>query len=209
MQLQKELEELNRMLLKMADIVQNNIKEAIEAYREDKDIIINDKIVNQYENLINEICIDILIRERLYGKDLREVLAIIKLVADIERIGDHAEDIEKYNEKLRGFLIMRPIEIDQMINIALEMFKKAITSYIKKDLDLAREVIKQDDEVDTIYQDILTSFTQQNNFTREAITFAIYTTIVIKYIERIADHSVNIAEWVIFIVDGMHEDNEI
>jgi phosphate transport system protein len=94
MQLTREIENLNQMLLKMADVVMNNINMAFDVYKHHKEIIaINDDIVDQYERLIEEICLDILIKERLYARDLREVSGILKLIADLERIGDHAEDI--------------------------------------------------------------------------------------------------------------------
>ena len=206
MQLQNELNELKRMLLKMADIVQNNIKEAIEAYQLDKEVTINDRVVNQYELLVNEICVDILIKERPYARDLREVSAILKLVSDIERIGDHAEDIVKYAGKLKGNTEKRPDRIDEMLEITLEMLQKSILSFIQLDTDMAEEVIKMDDKIDEIYSEIIKSLTKRKNISESALTFSIYTTIIVKYIERIADHVVNISEWVVFIVSGFYKD---
>ncbi|MCL2522531.1 MAG: phosphate signaling complex protein PhoU [Erysipelotrichales bacterium] len=206
MQLQNELNELKRMLLKMADIVQNNIKEAIEAYQLDKEVTINDRVVNQYELLVNEICVDILIKERPYARDLREVSAILKLVSDIERIGDHAEDIVRYASKLRGNTEKRPDRIDEMLEVTLEMLQKSILSFIQLDTDMAEEVIKMDDKIDEIYNEIIKSLTKRKNISEAALTFSIYTTIIVKYIERIADHVVNISEWVVFIVSGFYKD---
>lgn len=156
MQLIREIEHLNQMLLKMADVVQNNIQMAFDVYKNHKEIIaINDDIVDQYERLIEEICLDILIKERPYAKDLREVSGILKLIADLERIGDHAEDIMEFNCKLKDMDIPQIPEITDMLSTTLTMVISAIESFIKKDIAIAEEVIQTDDVVDQYYSKII------------------------------------------------------
>ncbi len=210
MQLTREIEHLNQMLLKMADVVQNNIQMAFDVYKNHKEIIaINDDIVDQYERLIEEICLDILIKERPYAKDLREVSGILKLIADLERIGDHAEDIMEFNCKLKDMDIPQISEIANMLSTTLTMVTSAIESFIKKDIAMAEEVIQADDVVDQYYSNIISELVMPHEDEKNWLPFAIYTTLVVKYIERIADHAVNIAEWVIYIINGFHKDKKI
>ena len=99
MKIQNELEYLKQMLLKMSDVVVDNITEAINVYTgKNKEAMINDDMVDQYERLIEEICITILLKERPYARDLKEVTGILKLVADVERIGDHVVNIAEWVE---------------------------------------------------------------------------------------------------------------
>ena len=203
MQLQSEIKYLKQMLIKMADQVKNNITDAVAFYnKKTKPIIINDKIVNQYEELIDEICFNLLIKERLFAKDLREVIAILKLVSDIERIGDHAEDIMEFSQKLEAIDIKNSENIHKMVQIALKVINDAILSFVNEDIELAKKTILLDDEVDRIYAKIVFDLTNFDKNAECAIPYIIYTTLIAKYIERIADHASNIAEWVSYMIDG-------
>ena len=187
----------------MADQVKNNITDSVAFYtKKTKPIIINDKIVNQYEELIDEICFNLLIKERLFAKDLREVIAILKLVSDIERIGDHAEDIMEFSQKLEAIDIKNSENIHKMVQIALKMINDAILSFVNEDIELAKKTILLDDEVDRIYAKIVFDLTNFDKNAECAIPYIIYTTLIAKYIERIADHASNIAEWVSYMIDG-------
>ena len=211
MQLDKELEKLNILLLKMADTVQDNILHAFEAYKKGsyEDININDDIVDTYERLIEETCLDILIKERLYARDLRKVTGILKMIVDLERIGDHAIDILEFNLKLQDFDRVKLEQIEEILNTALSMVNDSISSFINEDLNLAHEVIERDSLVDDGYENLIKYLIDQNDKDKVTSAFAIYTTLVLKYIERIADHAVNIAEWVVYISSGVHKDRRI
>ena len=210
MQLEKELENLKQMLLKMGDVVVDNITQAMNVFiNNDELTTINDDIVDQYERLIEEICINILLRERPYASDLKQVTGILKLVADVERIGDHAEDVMNFSTKLKDIPKKHSQSIDNLAKYVLQMLKNSILSYINSDLELANEVIKQDDYVDQKYLEIVEELAHPQDCNQEYVPFAIYTTLVVKYLERIADHSVNIAEWVIYMINGYHKDKKI
>lgn len=206
MRLEKEVENLNHLLLKMTDVVLNNLKISFAAYLKEGNIeVINDDLVNQYERLIEELCLDILVRERPYSKDLRIISGILKLVSDVERLGDHAEDIMEFasrlfedkNEVFEGS--------KQMTYICFKMVEDAINSYVRLDTKKAEEVIKKDDLMDDLYKKLIVQITKlELNH-----SYLVYTTIVIKYLEKIADHAVNIAEWVIYIVNGYYKDKTI
>lgn len=212
MHLDKELENLNVMLLKMADVVVENISESFLLYKQNskvENVTINDDIVDQYERLVEEICLNIILRERPYAKDLRKVSGILKMVADLERIGDHAEDILEFINKLQSCEKIELNQIETMVEITLSMINDSILSFIKEDINLANDVIKRDDIVDEAYDEVIKYIIGGTDEKKFSSSFAIYNTLVIKYIERIADHSVNIAEWVIYIISGYHKDKRI
>lgn len=211
MQLDKELEKLNILLMKMADTVQDNIMRSFSAYKDGyaEDININDDIVDQYERLIEETCLDIMIKEKLYSKDLRKVSGILKMIADLERIGDHAQDILEFNIKLQNYDKVKVKQIEDMVSVALSMVNDSIHSFIKEDLNLAKEVIERDELVDSAYESLITYLIKETEQNKISAAFSIYTTLIVKYIERIADHAVNIAEWVVYIGSGVHKDRRI
>lgn len=211
MQLDKELEKLNILLMKMADTVQDNIMRSFSAYKDgyDENIIINDDIVDQYERLIEETCLDIMIKEKLYSKDLRKVSGILKMIADLERIGDHAQDILEFNIKLQNYDKVKVKQIEDMVSVALSMVNDSIHSFIKEDLKLAHEVIERDELVDNAYESLITYLIKEQEQNKISAAFSIYTVLIVKYIERIADHAVNIAEWVVYIGSGVHKDRRI
>ena len=210
MKLEEELEYLNKMLFKMTDVVTENISDAISFFLGKKEIMgINDDLVDKYERLIEEICINILLKERPYAKDLKEVTGILKLVADVERIGDHAEDIYDFATKLKEVNEPRLEIVDKLTDYVLKMLNDSIYAYINKDIELANKVIKSDDYVDQQYLICIDNLATNSPCDSNYLPFAIYTTLVVKYLERIADHCVNIAEWVIYIANGFHKDKKI
>lgn len=215
MKLDIELDNLNKLLYKMTDEVQDNIRKSLDYYfgKEIKETYINDDLIDNYERLIEEICINILIKERLYGRDLKEVTGILKLVADVERIGDHAEDIYNFATILKKIQKDNKLyfikEIDDLSKHVLDMLKKSILAYVNKDIALANEIIEADNYVDNKYMEILDLMAKEKNPDNFFLSFAIYNAIVVKYLERIADHSVNICEWTVYIVNGFHKDKKI
>lgn len=212
MNLREEMESLNQLVLKMSDAVVTNITEAINYYLEKCDHVeINDDLIDQYERLVEEMCVNILLKERPFAKDLKEVTGVLKLVSDLERIGDHAEDIYDFATKLIGYKEKeeKNTEIENLSVFVMQMINRAIKAYIEKDYNLAKEVIADDDYVDEKYLEIIGNLRNKENIDKDYLSFAIYTTLVVKYLERIADHSVNIAEWVVYILSGYYKDKMI
>ena len=212
MKLEEEIENLNKMLIKMADVVETNLKLAIslyEGYSEEKVSLINDDLVDLHERLIEETSMSIMLRERPYARDMRNVIGILKLVEDLERLGDHAEDIVTFTNKLSSCSRYELKNLNLMIEKSMSMVHSSIDSFIKKDLLEATETIKKDDEVDALYDHLLEEIISLDEKHIVDSSFAIYTTLVVKYLERIADHASNIAEWVIYILNGYHKDKQI
>ncbi len=205
----KELDNLNQLVLKMADMVEKNIEIAMDYYFENKKgTSIDDDIIDKMERFVEEECLDIMIKERPFAKDLRRLTGILTLVEDIERVGDHAEDIFNFARKLRKTESTMKIEVKDLFEISIRMFHDAIRCFVSKNVDLAHEVISLDDVVDRLYESKLDELIKKWE-SRADSSFAIYNTLVVKYLERIADHSVNIAEWVIYIANGYYKDKQI
>ncbi len=210
MSIKNEMTELKEQVLKMCSFVVKNINDSINYYLgKQQDVQINDDLVDQYERLIEEMCINILLKERLFAKDLKEVTGALKLVSDLERIGDHAEDIYEFSKRIKKYQEQRIDEISGLSDFVIEMINKSIKSYVNNDYDMAKEVIKDDDFVDKKYEEIIESLGNEEKYDKDYLPFAIYTTLVVKYLERIADHSVNIAEWVVYISSGFYKDKMI
>lgn len=211
MNLLKGLEYLDNSMMHMADLVVNNLEIAFDAYLnyQEKDYVVNDDIIDNQERMIEGECMHLLLKERPFASDLRKISGILKLISDLERLGDHAEDVLEFALKLKNTEKHSNEKIDKMVNVTLHMVNDAIESYIKQDISLAQGVIDIDDLVDKMYKEVLNDIIEMSENDICTSSFAIYTTLVVKYIERVADHAVNIAEWVIYIISGFHKDKKI
>ena len=212
MRLEDELEHLNQMIIKMSEQVIFNLNTAMEIYKnydEEKASLINDDVVDLHERLIEEMCLNIMLKERPFAKDLRLVSGILKLVSDLERLGDHAEDIRDIVKKRNDHEYFEFIILNQCFENAMSMVRDSIIAFINKDIDLANEVINRDAIVDELFERGIKKIIERLDNKEYSNKYSIYATLVIKYVERIADHAVNIAEWVIYILVGYHKDTQI
>ena len=212
MKLDEEIEHLNQMIIRMSEQVMENLRLSIELYHEydeEKANLINDDVVDLHERLIDEMCLNIMLKERPYASDLRRVTGILKLVTDLERLGDHAEDLATFAKRIAKVDHQDCETLNQMVEKTFVMVKNALTAYINQDTQLAESIIQEDDVIDNLYEIALEKIIKHLDNKEYANDFSIYTTLVVKYIERIADHAVNIAEWVIYIVSGYHKDKRI
>lgn len=210
MKIDIELDELVKLLLIMAQMVEENLKNAFAFYKGEIDnCIIDDDKIDHLERKIEQTCLDIMLKERPFAKDMRELSGILTLVSDIERLGDHAEDIYNLAFKIKDLETSNIKSVYLMIEKAMDMVHMAIISFINKDEVLASKVIDSDDFVDTLYLKEIENIINLDKSNKITSELAIFTTLIIKYIERIADHSVNIAEWVIFLIRGFYKDTQI
>lgn len=205
MKIDDELEDLNEALLQMSSQVLKNLKESLDYYFNQNVCEINDDEIDRFERKIESECVKILLHERPYARDLKEVTGILKLVEDIERIGDHAEDIVTFSKKLNAKKGDFNSEVLKLSSIVIGMYEDAIKAYREENTGLAEMIIKRDDEVDSLYEKIIDNLAAVSN-KEDSIAQEIYTAIVVKYLERIADHSVNVCEWLIYIASGYHKD---
>lgn len=210
--LNEELIRLHNMLENMGDMIERALEGSVAALAEEdmekaKDIIRNDRLVNQQEKDIETLCFKMLLMESPVAYDLRNVSAAIKMITDMERIGDQAADIcdlVLHIGKTR--IAMDYGHISRMAEVTIQMVKKSIQAFIKSDLDLAKKVCESDDEVDALFKEAKHDLVE---LIRHDVTLseqAIDMLMIAKYFERIGDHATNIGEWVIYAITGEHKD---
>ena len=198
--------------MKMGELVLDNLQLAMSTYYhydEETANKINDDVVDANERLIEEMCLNLMLKERPFARDLRVVSGILKLVEDLERLGDHAEDIKAFAKKLKDYEYVSIKKLDEAYKESTKMVLDSISSLVNRDETQAYEVIKNDDKVDALYEEALEEIIEGSKENKYPIEYSIYTTLITKYIERIADHAVNVAEWVIYILRGFHKDKQI
>lgn len=209
---QKQLDELNNELIAMGGLIEKAIQDGVSALIEkDKErakiIIEFDQEVDQQEKEIESLCLKLLLQQQPVARDLRLISAALKMITDMERIGDQAADISEITIMLANEpYVMDLSPLAQMALETIRMVTQSIDAFVKKDLDMAKSVILHDDIVDKQFYDIkqiLIGIIQENTENCEQATDLL---MVAKYLERIGDHATNIAEWVIFSITGNHEE---
>lgn len=213
MNIETEIRQLDNLIKEMSGLVEKNLNYALDVYRNYDSLkqyeLINDDLVNAYERWIETDCLTLLTKERLYAEDLRKVTGILSLVQDIERLGDHAKDILEFALRL-GIKEDGNEHILSLIDYVNKMVHDSIYSFINKDILLARDVINRDDHVDLEYDKLLQELiTNESNNNKTNKNYTVFTALIVKYLERIADHSTNICEWVVYIVSGYYKDRQI
>lgn len=210
--LNEELIRLHNMLENMGDMIERALEGSVAALAEEdmekaKDIIRNDRLVNQQEKDIETLCFKMLLMESPVAYDLRNVSAAIKMITDMERIGDQAADICDLVLHIgKTKIAMDYGHISRMAEVTIQMVKKSIQAFIKSDLDLAKKVCESDDEVDALFKEAKHDLVE---LIRHDVTLseqAIDMLMIAKYFERIGDHATNIGEWVIYAITGEHKD---
>jgi phosphate transport system protein len=204
----EELQRLKDKILKMGSMVEDAIKNSVQALVERDNslavnVIDNDRLVNTLDVEIDEEAIRLIALRQPKASDLRFITMAMKITTDLERMGDLAVNIAERALELNDEPILKPyIDIPKMRSIAQRMTQDALDAFVRKDKRLARNVIIRDDEVDDLKQVVLHElafFMVQDPTT---VTRAMKVSFVATYLERIADHATNIAEMVIYLVDG-------
>jgi phosphate transport system protein len=204
----KSLDELKEKLLVVAGMAEQSIQRAVEAYRT-RDLSICDLVdrsemaINRMEREIDQMALDLLAMEQPMAIDLRFILAVIKINADVERVGDSAVNITERVRDLQAYAeVDLPIDIPRMANLAAAMVRKSLQSFIDADAKMAESVLSMDDTVDklneTIHFALLNVMREQPQHTPQALD----ALVIARSLERVADHATNIAEDVIFWVQG-------
>ncbi len=213
--LQESIEILKKDVATMADLALKNLKDGLLAFKTDdqalaKVVIANDDVVDNYEEEIAKQALKIIWKEQPVASDLRLVTGILKLITDLERIGDHATDIAEMTLHLEEARNKRVLPITTQMAEAVEvMVLESIKALVKVDEEKAREVIKRDDEVDNLFHKLIDKMTTELKNDKIDANEAIYVLMVAKYFERVGDHAVNIAEWIIFMNQGTHKNTSL
>lgn len=213
MELRDKVNLINLNLLKMFEQTISYLNDAFSYYNDEKatnENKINDDLIDKLERVIEEDCLLVILKERPFATDLRRVTGIFKLVEDIERLGDHAEDIAWVSKNL--YLAKESYKdpkVEQIISVALSMVNDSYKAFASGNAKLAEDVIKRDDIVDKLYLELLNEIPVLKEKYALNDSYVIYTTLLVKYVERIADHASNIAEWTVYIQNGYYKDKVI
>ena len=198
-----KLKQLNNELIDMANLIQSTIKEAMEVFfKSDIDeankIIKNDQEINDYQKKIENICYSLLIEQQPVASDLRLITAALKMVTDLERIDDHASDIcELVIDKKKKKRDYNFDHFRQMYTDVSVMLIDSISSYVNRDIELAKQIIKMDDAVDAMFEKNKEELIEYIHLDPQNGKKAVDLLMVNKYLERIGDHVTNVAECVI------------
>lgn len=207
----EQLELLNKELLEMGALIEHAIESASQALlTQDVDAankaIEFDKEVDQKEKDIESLCLRLLLQQQPVARDLRQISAALKMITDMERIGDQAADISGIVIYLAGTPYIKRLEhLPQMADAAIRMVKGSIDAYVRKDLALTKEIIDMDDIIDNLFVIVKNELIERIHEKAENGEQAIDLLMVAKYFERIGDHAQNIAEWVEFSITGKHK----
>ncbi len=208
-QFQKELEELKENLLRMATMVEQSIQDSVNSLvKRDSDLahqtFKREKEINNLEIVIDEMCLRLLALRQPVATDLRFITSGMKIVTDLERMGDQAVNIAERAISLNQEPQLKPyIDIPRMAEITQSMVKDVLDAFVNHDSRLARSVCERDDVVDGLNNQVIRELITYMIEDPKTITRAVHLMIVSRCLERIADHATNIAEDVIFMVDAL------
>ena len=208
----RQLETLDTMLIKMGALIERAIALSIQALKEQnvklaRQAIACEREVDQAEKEIETLCLRLLLQQQPVAGDLRLISAALKMITDMERIGDQAADIAEISIHLSKERYIKKLEhIPQMAQAAVKMVTESIDAFVHRDLALAQEVVDYDDVVDGLFDAVKNDLIALIGADSANGIQAIDLIMVAKYLERIGDHAVNIAQWVAFSITGTHND---
>jgi len=206
------LESLNGDLLRMGSMVEKQVHQCIEALanRDEElaaQIMANDDLVDNLQREIEDKCIRLIAMEQPLAIDLRTIFTISKIVTDLERMADHAVNISKSVKRLKNEpYIKELVDIPRMSVIVEEMIKKALDSFIARDVDAIEGLCRMDDEVDGLFKKVFNDLLQLMAKDSSTLNQATQLILVASKMERIGDHVTNICEWTGYLVTGKHMD---
>ncbi len=163
-----------------------------------------DKQIDQKERDIERLCMKLLMQQQPVATDLRVISSALKMISDMERIGDQASDIAEIVKHIQKSNLESNTHISDMARATIRMVTDSVESFVKKDISLAEAVIKNDDEVDALFNKVKNELIQAVQQSEDDAEALIDLLMIAKYFERIGDHAENIAEWVIYSITGKH-----
>ncbi|HHU22292.1 MAG TPA: phosphate signaling complex protein PhoU [Clostridiales bacterium] len=210
---ERQLEMLNAELIKMGALCEEAIALSIRALLENDESLLPkvfsiDSEIDQKERDIESLCIKLLLRQQPVARDLRLIFSALKMISDMERIGDQASDIAEISKYVGSNDTMSRIHIRDMAIATGKMVTESVESFVKKNLELAKSVMAYDDVVDDLFDQVKTELIQILSKDSSSGEMCLDLLMIAKYFERIGDHAVNIAEWVEYSLTGQRTDNE-
>jgi len=210
-----QMQVLNNDLIEMGALIEAAIASSIKALKEQdidlaRQVVQDDAVINRKERDIESLCLRLLLQQQPVARDLRLISAALKMITDMERIGDQAADIAE----ISVFLSEQPHiaemnDIPRMGEATAKMVTQAIDAFVEKNLNLALSVIAYDDVVDDLFNQIKLELIELIRDNHDAAQQALDLMMITKYLERIGDHAVNVAEWVVFSITGQHAKDKV
>lgn len=206
-----ELENLNLELIKMGGMIENSIELSARSLIE-QNLELVAKVneleieIDEMEKTIESHCLKLLLQQQPVASDLRIISTALKMITDMERIGDNAEDIAEIARFMVNQKFIKDlVHIPQMADATISMVTRSVDAFVNKDRKLAEEVCADDDIVDNLFRVVKKELIEKIQENAENGEQAIDLLMIAKYLERIGDHAENIAEWVIFSITGEHK----
>lgn len=207
----RQLDELEYALAQMGGAVIEAIRETVTALckldkEKAKQLMDGDKKIDHMEKEIESRCLHLLLQQTPVASDLRKVSAALKMVTDLERIGDHAADISEIilqQDNIKENRILR--QIQEMAHQTSKMVEKSIQAYRTQDIKEAGEILTMDDKVDDLFMSVKQMIAASGECGMEELDLLM----IAKYFERIGDHAENVGEWVVFSINGEHKDERV
>jgi phosphate transport system protein len=204
-----QLEALNNSLISMGAMCETAIASAVKALLEN-DLILAKKVmesvrdINQSEKDIEAMCLKLILQQQPVAKDLRQISSILKMITDMDRIGVQAGDIAEIVTFADLSESKDRVHIADMAKATIKMVSESIDAFVKKDVELANQVIEYDDVVDDLFTKVKNGIVNLISKDKKHGEQAVDIIMIAKYLERIGDHATNIAEWVVFSITGIH-----
>lgn len=206
----EQLELLNVELIRMGALCEDAISYASRTLLGEgnlaEQVYKTDREIDQKERDIENLCMRLLLKQQPVASDLRLVSSALKMISDMERIGDQASDIAEISSFVQTREVESNLHIRDMAEATIRMVTQSIDSFVKKDLQIAQEVIRYDDVVDDLFNKVKEELIGLIARDSSAGEFCIDVLMIAKYFERIGDHATNIAEWVEFSITGVHKE---
>ncbi|MGN0998095.1 MAG: phosphate signaling complex protein PhoU [Faecousia sp.] len=209
----QQLSTLHRKLIEMGSACETAIDLAVKGLLEGNleyahEAAAHDREIDQMEREIEGICLKLLLQQQPVARDLRQISAAMKIITDMERIGDQAEDIGEIVPFLQGRTGLECEDIRLMAQTAQQMVRSCVDAYVNQDMALVHKVLSMDDIVDDAFRRTKETLIHMIADHKEDGEYALDLLMIAKYLERIGDHATNIAEWVEFSITGTHTNEE-
>ena len=209
----EQLMQLNRELIEMGALCEEAISVASESLlANDKQLAAKvaplDSEIDRKERTIESLCLKLLLQQQPVARDLRQISAALKMITDMERIGDQAEDIAEIICSIDVYPAGNSRLLQEMADATIKIVTESVDAFVKRDILLAEQVVRDDDVVDRYFDQVKRRLIEKIAAEPDDGEYALDLLMIAKYFERIGDHATNIAEWVMFSVTGVHKEDE-
>lgn len=208
----QQLEILHSEMVEMGELCEVSIKYAMNGLltgdleQADRAMQLSHEL-DEKESTIETLCLKMILQQQPVAGDLRQISAALKMITDMERIGDQAEDIAEISKLHDISHWAKTIPVEEMSKVVMKMVTQSVDAYVNNDIELAKAVILNDDMADNYFDEIKEALIERISSDRKSGEYAIDLLMISKYLERIGDHATNIAEWVEYSVTGVHKGN--